>query len=288
VTGTYRTDATRSFLYRDGGIVDLGGLGSDFSFAAAINDVDQIVGSSTTASGSSHAFLWSEGAMADLGTLGGTYSNALAVNRSGQVTGQALTADGVYHPFIYTQGEMIDLGVPAGGTEGFGSAINAAGQVVGTYMLPDQSTFPPYVLRGFVATPISLLYSKLGEKAGKTPPGIFLQYSVRLAQHSYEESDLKGTCLMLTAFDLQAGLLAYDKKLTAQMKELIADARAIKTAVGCTDRGDPAPAATPVARIAALDADPAIAAAREWYRNRFGIGANGVLTAGPLKELLDP
>jgi probable HAF family extracellular repeat protein len=289
VTGTYRTDSTRSFLYRNGGIVDLGGLGGDFIFASALNDADQIVGDSTTASGSTHSFLWSEGAMADLGTLGGASSNAQAVNRSGQVTGQALTADGAYHPFVYTEGEMIDLGVPAGGTEGFGSAINAAGQVVGTYMLPDQSTFPPYVLRGFIATPISLLYSKLADKASKTAPGIFLQYSVRLAQRSYEASDLKGTCLMLTAFDVQAGLLAYDKRLAAQMKELIADARAIKAAVGCKDRGETAaPVETTVARIVALDADPAVEAAREWYRNRFGIDANGVLTAGPLKGLLAP
>jgi len=294
VTGTYRTDATRSFLYRNGGIVDLGGLGGDSSSAYALNDADQVVGDSASTSGTSHAFLWADGAMADLGTLGGSFSNAFAVNRSGQVTGQALTADGAYHPFIYMDGEMIDLGLPAGGTEGFGSAINAAGQVVGTYMLraPDPDTYPPYILRGFIATPISLLYTKLAEKAGKTAPGIFLQYSVRLAQHSYEASDLKGTCLWLTAFDLQAGLVAYDKRLAGKMKELIADARAIKAAVGCRNHGEPAaPAPKTAARIVALDADPAIADpaiedAREWYRNRFRIGANGILTAGPLKGQL--
>jgi len=286
VTGTYRIDTTRSFIYRDGNMVDLGALGGDSSFAYAINDADEVVGDSTTPSGFAHAFLWSAGTMADLGTLGGDYSNAFAVNRSSQVTGQALAANGHNHPFVYTEGEMIDLGLPTGGTDGFGSAINAAGQIAGTYMVPAQNTFPPYALRGFVATPIPLLYAKLAEKAGTTTPGILLQYSVRLAQHSYDASDLKGTCLLLTAFDVQAGLIAYDKRYTAKMKELIAGARAIKTAVGCSDQSGSAAPSQVASQSLALSTAPADAAASEWYRNRFGIAANGVLTAGPLKGLL--
>jgi probable HAF family extracellular repeat protein len=259
-----------------------------------------VVGDSATAAGFTHAFAWSDGTMADLGTLGGDFSNAFAINRAGQVTGQSLTADGAMHPFVYANGEMIDLGLPASGMNGFGSAINAAGQVAGTYMVPAQNTFPPYALRGFIATPIPLLYAKLAEKAAKTTPGLLLQYSVRLASRSYDAADLNGTCVLLTAFDLQAGLVAYDKRFATAMKELIADARGIKSAVGCSDRHDSAaplettsqtssPATSSVVAGLSRTVNTAAAdtAAYTWFATRFGIGANGVLAKGPLKGRLD-
>ena len=50
----------------------------------------------------------------------------LAVNNSGQATG-TLTNN---HPFLYSDGKTIDLGT-LGGTNGYGSAINSQGDVVG-------------------------------------------------------------------------------------------------------------------------------------------------------------
>ena len=57
------------------------------SWAVAINDRGQVVGSSDTAAGDLHAFLYSDGAMTDLGTLGGTNSWASGINDRGQVVG---------------------------------------------------------------------------------------------------------------------------------------------------------------------------------------------------------
>ena len=54
-----------------GGMVDLGTLGGNFSYAEDVNDSGHVVGASTTASGEYHAFLWTPaGGMVDLGTMG--------------------------------------------------------------------------------------------------------------------------------------------------------------------------------------------------------------------------
>ena len=45
----------------------LGTLGGATSVATAINDLDEVVGSSQTATGQTHAFLWRDGHMTDLG-----------------------------------------------------------------------------------------------------------------------------------------------------------------------------------------------------------------------------
>jgi len=54
--------------------IDLGTLGGRQSFAAAINNRGQIVGSSDTPTNQTHGFLWEDGAMIDLGALGGNFS----------------------------------------------------------------------------------------------------------------------------------------------------------------------------------------------------------------------
>src|SRR5579871_3407416 len=74
-------------------ITDLGTLGGDSSWAAAVNAAGQVVGQSTTLDGNSHAFLYSDGTMTDLGTLGGTVSYARGINAAGQVVGGSYTAD---------------------------------------------------------------------------------------------------------------------------------------------------------------------------------------------------
>jgi probable HAF family extracellular repeat protein len=142
--------AYHAFLYSgtpgSGGVmVDLGTLGGVSSFGIAINDSGQVAGDSDTSVGRDHAFLYSGtpgsgGTMADLGTLGGYLgSQGTAINASGQVVGYSYTFgyfDSQAHPFLYSGtpgsgGVMADLG-SLGGTESFGSAINASGQVVGS------------------------------------------------------------------------------------------------------------------------------------------------------------
>jgi probable HAF family extracellular repeat protein len=76
--------ATHGFLWRSGVMTDLGTLGGDFSIASGINSLNQVVGSSSIASGTqNHAFVWENGVMTDLG-LGG----ASGINRNGWIAGQ--------------------------------------------------------------------------------------------------------------------------------------------------------------------------------------------------------
>jgi probable HAF family extracellular repeat protein len=139
-----------AFLSEKGAMKDLGVLGrfttlgftEEFSRATAINNVGQIVGASTTATGATHAFLYASGAMKDLGSFGaqstpfGTfdYSSANAINSLGEAVGGTTTSTG-FTAFIYRNGHMLDLNAllpPGSGwriTEATG--INDQGQIVG-------------------------------------------------------------------------------------------------------------------------------------------------------------
>jgi probable HAF family extracellular repeat protein len=158
------------------GKVDLGTLGGAYSFADGLNDAGQIVGYSATANGFDHGFSWTQaGGMVDVGTLGGSYSYALYVNANGQVVGDSWAGtlmNSFQHAFLWTQaGGMVDLGalgdsyssahgvndlgqvvgesnshpfswtqaggmVDLGGTDGYASAVNNSGQVVGYRYFP--------------------------------------------------------------------------------------------------------------------------------------------------------
>src|SRR5205809_6152331 len=114
-------------------LIDLGTLGGPVSIAYGINDVGQIVGTSATASGTSHAFLWSNGTMADLGSLGSMGpSDGRGINNRGQVVGGTIDANNShYHAFLWETGTMRDLGTLPGYNLSQAQAINDAGQVVG-------------------------------------------------------------------------------------------------------------------------------------------------------------
>ncbi len=113
-------------------VIDLGTLGGNNSSAAGINASGQVVGYSTTASGTQHAFLYSRGVMQDLGTLGGDSSYAYGISASGQVAGASATASGTQRAFLYSGGVMQNLGTLGGNSVAFG--INDSGQIVGSYI----------------------------------------------------------------------------------------------------------------------------------------------------------
>jgi probable HAF family extracellular repeat protein len=82
---------------------DLGTLGGDCSYAWDINEIGQVVGFSTTASGLCQAFLWTEASgMVYIGTLGGPESNAFAINNRGEVVGCSINYQGGEgHAFLW-------------------------------------------------------------------------------------------------------------------------------------------------------------------------------------------
>ena len=65
----------QAFLWDDGEVIRLGGLGGEYAIALGINFHTQIVGESFTSEPSYHAFLWEDGEVQDLGTLGGQNSS---------------------------------------------------------------------------------------------------------------------------------------------------------------------------------------------------------------------
>lgn len=128
----------RPLLYSNGQLFNLGPLESDAgllgglnTWAYAINNSGQVVGTGETASGARHAFLYSGGAMLDLGTLGGKNSEATAINNHGHVVGHWDVDGSTTRAFLYRDGVMKDLG----GLEGFRACVaqglNDFGQVVG-------------------------------------------------------------------------------------------------------------------------------------------------------------
>jgi probable HAF family extracellular repeat protein len=130
------------FLYVNGTLTDLGGLGGGNTRPQAFNSSFQVVGSANvTNNGPVHAFLWQGGAMTDLGTLGGLNGEARAINDAGQITGTADTATpNTQHAFLWQNGAMTDLGaLPASSVtpSSIGAAVNSRGHVAG-YSAGDQ------------------------------------------------------------------------------------------------------------------------------------------------------
>ncbi len=162
------TSGDQAFFWDGGAMKVVGDLGGGSSEAVDINNMDQVVGNSTTTAGSTHAFLWylntsGTGVMRDLGTLGGDNSYAVAINDAGQVIGYSETGEihldtqtKVQHAFLWNNGVMYDLGthndfydygfvLPYPFSEAV--AINASGQIAGNSITINAH------YRGFLLTP---------------------------------------------------------------------------------------------------------------------------------------
>ena len=125
----------------------LGSLGgvTDFGFsgvATSISNSGDAVGYSYTDTTNRHAFLYSNGLMTDIGSLGG-YSAALGINDVGTIVGFSATetSAGPAHAFIYSSGLMRDIDPFVGEfSESYAHGVNKLGQVVGQYLVQDQSS----------------------------------------------------------------------------------------------------------------------------------------------------
>ena len=130
-------------LWHNGAIIDLGVVpGMEDSAATAINSINQIVGTSSfmnpeTYEITSKAFLYENGVMNVL-PVPSMEAYAGDINDSGVVVGTMRAAGGSsnYHAYIYAEGVVTNLNslIPAGSGLhlAYGTAINNAGQIVGT------------------------------------------------------------------------------------------------------------------------------------------------------------
>ena len=119
-----------AILLRDGIVIDLGNLmGGAHPSPNVINDLTQIVGTTSLLQGGSRMFLWEAGQMRDLGMPN---SGALDINNRGQFVG--ISFDGnVNRPFLWEAGRTTFLELlPCPNTpSGAARAINENGVIVG-------------------------------------------------------------------------------------------------------------------------------------------------------------
>lgn len=118
------------------GLSALGSLGGDPAQGNAINDAQQIAGTSYLSGDvDQHAFFYDPATgFHDLGSFGGTgfdASAALGINVSGTVVGFAKSPDGHHHAFSWSGGALNDLGLSPTGFNSEAYAINDAGVAVG-------------------------------------------------------------------------------------------------------------------------------------------------------------
>jgi probable HAF family extracellular repeat protein len=141
-----------AFLYENGQMIGIGGLGGLVSYGYAINDLSQIVGFSSLANDEQHAFVWDKvDGMRDLGTPG-LQSFATHINNRGTIVGLVEVTPGNLRAAIFdeTSGYRLlqDL-IPANsgwGALGYATDINDLGRIVGTGVVHGQN-------RAFLLTP---------------------------------------------------------------------------------------------------------------------------------------
>jgi probable HAF family extracellular repeat protein len=119
------------FLWENGNMTDLGGLGGTCGFPYWLDDQGRVVGvSDLTGDQVQHPFLWTKAkGMRDLGTLGGSGSASM-INNFGLVVGGSALENSDLHAFLW-DGTMHDLGAINDCSYAF--AINNRGQIVGNW-----------------------------------------------------------------------------------------------------------------------------------------------------------
>jgi len=151
------------------GMIGLGTLGGNSSYATAVNAEGQVTGATALGTGYEHAVLYSGGQTIDLGSLGGSNSYGYAINDAGTVVGYSDGAgNGGMDAFVvYSGGAMIDLNslIPTGSGWDLLAAygINDSGEIVGSgtydgpsamFLLNPVTTASAYTLTPSLASPV--------------------------------------------------------------------------------------------------------------------------------------
>ncbi len=98
------------YISTPGAGVRLGTLGGTIAFANALNNSNQVVGSSQIAGGALHAFLYANGSMRDLNLLipplsGVTLTSAVGIDAAGDIVAYGTNARGQTHEYLLTPAE---------------------------------------------------------------------------------------------------------------------------------------------------------------------------------------
>ncbi len=121
------------FLWKNGGMLDLGTLGGTFGFAQCANSGGQVTGQSNLSGDLTfHPFFWERGVLTDLGTFGGNNGTTNWMNEAGDVVGKAdLPGSQTHDGFLWRHGMMTDLGTVSGDPCSNATSINENRQIVG-------------------------------------------------------------------------------------------------------------------------------------------------------------
>ena len=97
--------------------------------AYGVNNIGQVVGTIDNWKG----FHWQNGVLTLLGDLGGGCSHAHDIDDTGRIVGASCTPQvNMPHATLWQDGAIIDLGVAPGMEDSGATAINSAGQIVGS------------------------------------------------------------------------------------------------------------------------------------------------------------
>ena len=152
-----------AWIWRDGVMTELGGVGTAGTVAHDINELDQVVGydytyefleicgGESSVQGLTYGRLWQNGSVIDLGELPGGIRGTFAVgiNNWGQVVGGSHWTDCISmsatDSFLWQNGAMINIGNLPGSGTGWASGINDGGQVIGTSYFREDDRWNGYL-----------------------------------------------------------------------------------------------------------------------------------------------